>query len=142
MRGVAVDASVWIAAQDPSDPFCTRSRVFFSHLVPAGITMHVPSFARVEVACALARKLRNSAQGERLANLVLTTAGAKEHPVDSMLLVKALTLGTTKFLRGADALYSATSEIVGCALVSWDKEHLKRAGALTPDDWLVANPLP
>lgn len=142
MTEVAVDASVWIAAQDPGDPFCTRSRLFFSHLVAAGITIHVPTFARVEVACALARKLRNPEQGERLANLVLTTAGAKEQPVDSMLLAKALAKGTEKFLRGADALYSATAEIVGCALVSWDNEHLKRAGALTPDDWLVANPMP
>ncbi|MCF7730972.1 MAG: hypothetical protein K9N23_04760 [Akkermansiaceae bacterium] len=62
--------------------------------------------------------------------------------MSSMLLAKALALGTTKFLRGAEAMYAATAELVGCALVSWDKEHLQRAGALTPDDWLVANPLP
>jgi predicted nucleic acid-binding protein len=142
MRGVAVDASVWIAAQDPADPVCTRSRLFFSHAVVAGIAVQVPEFARVEVACALARKLRNPLQGERLANLVFKTAGAKEHPVNPVLLAKALALGTTRFLRGADALYSATAEIVGCTLVSWDKEHLQRAGALTPDDWLLANPPP
>ncbi|MCX6876767.1 MAG: PIN domain-containing protein [Verrucomicrobia bacterium] len=142
MRAAAVDASVWIAAQDPADPFCTQSRLFFSHAVVAGIIVHVPAFARVEVACALARKLRHSVRGERLANLVFKTAGAKEHAVNSVLLAKALALGTTKFLRGADAIYSATAEIAGCTLVSWDKEHLQRAGALTPDDWLVANPLP
>jgi predicted nucleic acid-binding protein len=142
MRGVAVDASVWIAAQDPADPFCSQSRLFFSRAVVGGIIVHVPAFARVEVACALARKLRNPLQGERLANLVFQTAGAKEHPVNSVLLAKAVALGTTKFLRGADAMYSATAEIVGCALVSWDKEHLQRTGALTPDDWLLANPLP
>ena len=142
MRGVAVDASVWIAAQDPADPFCTRSRLFFSHAVATGILIQVPAFARVEVACALARKLRNPVQGEWLANLVFKTSGAKEQPVNSVLLAKALALGTTKFLRGADAIYAATAELVGCSLVSWDKEHLQRAGALTPDDWLVANPLP
>jgi hypothetical protein len=99
-KGVAVDASVWIAAQDPADPFCSQSRLFFSQAVVGGIILHVPAFARVEVACALARKLRNSLQGERLANLVFQTAGAKEHPVNSVLLAKALTLGTTKFLGG------------------------------------------
>lgn len=109
MREVAVDASVWIAAQDPADPFCTRSRLCFGHAVVAGIVVQVPAFARVEVACALARKLRNAVQGERLANLVLKTAGAKEHPVNSMLLAKALAHGTTKFLRGADAMYSAST---------------------------------
>jgi predicted nucleic acid-binding protein len=142
MRAVAVDASVWIAAQDLADPFCTQSRLFLSHAIVARMIVHVPAFARVEVACALARKLRNASQGERLANLVFKTAGAKEHPVNSALLAKALALGTTKFLRGADAMYSATAEIVGCALVSWDKEHLQRAGAMTPNDWLLANPLP
>lgn len=140
MSAVAVDASVWIAAQDPADPFCARSRAFLSHAVAAGVVVHVPAFARVEVACALARKLRVSLPAERLANLLFKTAGAKEHPVNAALLAKALSIGTTKFLRGADALYCATSEIAACGLVSWDNEHLRRAGALTPDDWLLANP--
>lgn len=51
------------------------------------------------------------------------------------MLAKTMALGTTKFLHGADALYSATAEIVGCALVSWNRAHLQRADALTPDDW-------
>lgn len=138
MKAAAVDASVWIAGLDFDDPFCAASRLFFSHAKAAGVVIHVPAFARVKVACALARKLRNAAKGERLANLVLKTAGAKEHPVSSALLAKAVSLGTAKFLRGADALYSATAELNGCDLVSWDKEHLKRAGARTPEDWLLA----
>ncbi|KAB2637882.1 MAG: PIN domain-containing protein [Verrucomicrobia bacterium] len=140
MTMATVDASVWIAAQDLADPFCVQSRLFFSHTVAAGILIHVPAFARVEVACALARKLRNSVQAERLANLILKTANAKEHPVSAALLAKAVSVGTTKFLRGADAMYSATADLVGCELVSLDKEHLQRAEALTPDDWLLANP--
>lgn len=139
MKAVTVDASVWIAAQDSADPFCADSRLFFSHLVAGNGVIHVPAFARVKVACALARKLRNPLQGERLADLVLKTAGAKEHPMNVGLLAKALSLGTAKFLRGADALYSATAEIVGCPLVSWDNKHLQRAGAVTPQAWLVAN---
>ncbi|MES2920198.1 MAG: PIN domain-containing protein [Verrucomicrobiota bacterium] len=140
MKAVAVDASVWIAGQDAADPFCKASRSFFSQAVAAGVLIHVPAFARVEVACALARKLRNAPKAERLANLAFKTAGAKEYPVSTVLLAKALSLGTTKFLRGADALYSGTAELNGCDLVSWDKEHLQRAGAWTPEDWLIANP--
>ena len=140
MNAVAVDASVWIAGQDSADPFCKASRLFFNHAVATGTLIHVPAFARVEVACALARKLRNPLQGERLTNLLFKSASAKEHPVNTALLAKALSHGTARFLRGADAIYSATAEIVGCTLVSWDKEHLHRAGALTPEAWLVANP--
>ncbi|NQW99680.1 hypothetical protein HQ447_03405 [bacterium] len=54
MKSVAVDASVWIAGQDAADPFCKSSRLFFSHAVATGVHIHVPAFARVEVACALA----------------------------------------------------------------------------------------
>ena len=140
MKEVAVDASVWIAGQDAADPFCATSRLFFSHTLAAGTLIHVPAFAHLEVACALARKLRNSSQGERLATLIFKSAGAREQPVNAALLAKSLSLGTTKFLRGADALYAATAEIRGCGLVSWDKEHLKRAEAMSPDDWLIANP--
>lgn len=140
MSAVVVDASVWIAAQDSADPFCASSRLFFSQVVATGVLIHVPAFARVEVGCALARKLRNPLQAERLCKLVFQTAGAKDHPVNAALLAKALSLGTAKFLRGADALYAATAEINGCGLVSLDKEHVKRAAALTPDAWLTANP--
>lgn len=140
MNAVAVDASVWIAAQDPADSFCTSSREFLSRILAAGIVVHVPAFARVEVACALARKLRDPGQAERLVNLLFETSGAKEHPVNAALLDKALTIGITRFLRGADALYCATAALVSCELVSWDNEHLRRASARTPDDWLLSNP--
>jgi len=134
-----VDASVWIAAQDKSDPNCMPSRRFFAHVIVAGTVIHVPAYARLEVACAVARKLRNAAKGQRLTNLTLTAANAKEHLINSALLTKPLATGTARFLRGADALYAATADLAGCALVSWDTEHIQRAGASTPDDWISAN---
>lgn len=137
MSAVVVDASVWIAAQDQSDSFCHCSRDFFDHLLTSGVAVHVPAFARVEVACALARKLRKPSDAEQLALLLFEAVGAKEHPVNAALLAKAISLGTTRFLRGADALYSATAEVVACTLVSWDNEHLRRAGAMTPEKWLL-----
>jgi len=108
--------------------------------VTGGVQIHVPAFAHVEVACALSRKLRNPEQGERLADLLFKTVGAKEHPVGAALLAKSLSLGTKQLLRGADALYAATAVIAACDLVSLDKEHLQRAGGFSPDDWLLANP--
>lgn len=140
MKAVAVDASVWVAAQDLSDPLNAASRLFFSHAVAAGVAIHVPAFAFVEVACALGRKMRNGAKGQRLANLIFNTTAAKQHAVNAILLSKALAVGSSKFLRGADALYSATAEIVGCDLVSWDNEHVQKAGAVSPDHWVIANP--
>jgi predicted nucleic acid-binding protein len=140
MSSVAVDASVWIAAHDARDPCCPQSRSFFANALATGTLIHVPAFARVELACALSRKLRNAARGQRLASLALAAAHAREHPVNAALLARALSFGASRFLRGADALYCATADLVGCDLVSWDEEHIERAGALTPQDWLIANP--
>lgn len=140
MKACVVDASVWVSAQDSTDPFCKRSRAFLSHAVATGIALHVPALAKLEVACALARKLRDSAEGERLANFVLNATNAKEQAMSTALLAKSLSIGTAKFLRGADAIYIAAAELLRCNLISWDKEHLQRAGAWKPDDWLDANP--
>jgi predicted nucleic acid-binding protein len=140
MSAVAVDASVWVAAQDPTDPLSASSRAFFSHALARGVVMHVPAFALVEVASVLSRKLRDGARGQRLANLIFNTTATKQHPLNAAMLTKALSIGSSKFLRGADALYSATAEIIGCELISWDNEHIQRTGALSPDTWVMANP--
>lgn len=139
MSAVVVDASVWLAAQDAGDRYSALSRDFFAHAVTTGTMIHVPAYARVEIACALARRLRSAAQGQRLSQLVLTAANATEQPVNAALLAKALTSGTARFLRGADALYAATADTTACELVSWDREHVQRAGAMTPGQWLAAN---
>jgi predicted nucleic acid-binding protein len=52
------------------------------------------------------------------------------------LLLEAESIGAASFLRGADALYAATSRTTDGQLVSWDREMVERAGAITPSDWL------
>ena len=140
MSAVTVDASVWIAAQDATDPCCAQSRAFLMKAVMNGDSIHVPAYARVEVACALARKFRHAAKGQRLASQILTAANARDTLVNDALLASALSVGTTMFLRGADALYAATADLTESTLVSWDKEHIQRAGGLTPADWLATTP--
>lgn len=140
MKAVTVDASVWIASQDATDSRCSQSRAFLTKAVAEGTVIHVPAYARVEVACALARKFHRPAKGQRLADQVLEAANAQVVMVNGALLASALSVGTTKFLRGADALYAATAERTNSSLVSWDKEHIERANGTTPSDWIAANP--
>src|SRR5581483_509543 len=45
--------------------------------------------------------------------------------------------GAHAFLRGADALYVAAAEAFAAPLLSWDRELITRAGAITPQDWLA-----
>jgi predicted nucleic acid-binding protein len=140
MSEATVDASVWIAAQDPSDLHCQDSRAFLSKALELQTAIHVPAYAVVEVACALARRLRDGAKGRLLAQSIFSAASARETAVDARMISKALNAGTDKFLRGADALYAATASMTGSQLISWDKEHLQRASGMTPVDWVASRP--
>ena len=137
---LTVDASVWIAAADPSDVFHMDSRGFLSAVGHGRARLVVPAFAVVEVACALARKLRDPALANQLTQQILPPSEVTYIPVDSVLLTAALRRGSAAFLRGADALYAATAQLTGSTLVSWDRELIQRAGAVSPTDWLAANP--
>ena len=139
MSAVTVDASVWIAAADTADTFCGQSRAFLAGAVERKAQLIIPAFAVTEVACALARKHQNAAMARRLTGLMLTPGQIKHVPVDARLLAISVRLGTSSFLRGADALYAATARLAGTALVSWDNELIQRAGAVTPPIWLAAN---
>jgi hypothetical protein len=67
---------VWIAAVDAADTFCGRSRAFIAGAVRRGAQLVIPSFAVTEVACALARKHRNTAVARRLTGSLLTPVGS------------------------------------------------------------------
>lgn len=139
MSALTIDASVWIACQDTQDVFCQPSRAFLTECLNKGLILHVPAYARVEVACALARRLRNAAEGEQLTSAILSAADVREFELGAALLRTALSQGTAQFLRGADALYAATATLTQSTLVSWDKEHLLRAGGISPADWLAVH---
>jgi predicted nucleic acid-binding protein len=137
---LAIDASVWVAALDESDAFHDESQTFLAATAVEGARLIIPEFAVAEVACALARKLRSPVTARRLTQDILHASEARRAPVDTELIDAALRLGTDACLRGADALYLATARLTGSTLVSWDQELIQRAGALSPPDWLNANP--
>jgi predicted nucleic acid-binding protein len=137
---LTVDANVWIAAADRSDMFYLPSRRFLARAVQQRLNIYLPSFAWIEIACALARRRQDAAAGRRLANSLLASSQVVRVQLDAPFLAQALLAGTQSLLRGADALYAATAVIHRTQLVSWDAELIQRAGAVTPTDWLVANP--
>jgi predicted nucleic acid-binding protein len=75
-----------------------------------------------------------------LADALLASGNVIHVTLDTQFLAHALLSGTRAFLRGADALYVATSELYNTRLISWDQELVQRATALTPREWLISNP--
>jgi len=139
MNLVVLDASILVAAADPTDVTHAASRDFLETLVRRGVLVRLPEFAVTEIACALARRLRDPVAARRVAIGGLAAVRAVEVPMDAGFLAQATLIGTRHFLRGADALYATAAEITGGCLISWDGELRSRAEAQSPTEWMAAN---
>ncbi len=137
---LTIDASVWISAADATDKFHHPSRDLLRKVVTDGIAVIQPAFSRTEVACALARRLRDGTLAQQLTHSLMNRMVTSEVAMDTAFLTATENVGTRQFLRGADALYATVAQQSQSLLISWDNEHLQRAGGITPTDWLVANP--
>ncbi len=136
MSTLVIDASVWVSAADGTDALSEVSRTFLSEVVLRELPIALPEFARLEIACALARRLRNAEQGRGLAERMLGSPLVTTHSLSRAKLREAVRAGTSRFLRAGDALYAALAEGLGGSVVTWDDELVRRAGAMTPRDWL------
>jgi predicted nucleic acid-binding protein len=133
---LVVDASVWVAAADRSDRFWESSRRFLAETTGRNIAVVVPAIVEVEVACALARRLRDPDAGRRLGAEIIQSLASEVHEADAAALKGAVAVGTELFLRAGDALYAGLADRVGGQLISWDEELVDRANAVTPELWL------
>ena len=137
---LVLDANLWVAAFDPSDRFHDDSVTLFRTSAARSQVLAGPSFVVLESVCALGRRIGDP-QKARAAGAKMTAHPSLHfEPVTEALLAEALRLGLDHRLRGPDALYAATAVRLGCPLLSWDLELLERGGALSPSDWLAANP--
>lgn len=136
---LTIDANVWVAAAERTDPFYHESRAFLVQVAQQRITTYLPTFAWLEITCALARRRGDAAQATRLARALLAAPHVSPVLLDDMLLRQAISIGPRLLLRGADALYAATAVLYSADLVSWDNELVQRAGAVTPADWLAGS---
>lgn len=137
---LTLDANIWVAAYDPRDHFHAESAAFLLEAARRALPLNGPAFVLVEAGCALARRARSVAAGQAALERLRLHPLLSLQPLDGALLAAAARLGVQQLLRGADALYAATAEISGAQLVSWDEELIRRAGAISPTDWLAETP--
>ena len=135
MTALVVDASVWVSAADAADKLSAPSRTFLRTIMRQRDPIALPAIARLEVACALSRRLRDARQGRDLADRLLLSPLITEIDLGS-LLGTALTVGTESFLRAGDAVYAAVATDENGLIISWDEELRRRANAVTPSAWL------
>ena len=133
MKTLVIDASVWVSAADGTDPLSQASRAYLALVVARECPIALPEYAELEIACALARRLRDAERGRSLAGQMLESPLVTRHSSNRVALREAVRVGTRDFLRSGDALYAALAERLEGELVSWDGEVIERAGALTPE---------
>jgi predicted nucleic acid-binding protein len=137
---LTLDANVWIAVFDPRDALHHPSMIFLAEVAERRLGLVGPAFVLVEISCAIARRLQNAAGGKAAIQQLRKHPALTLLPMTEKMLALAGDLGAHQLIRGADALYVAASSLTGAPLISWDAELVRRAGALTPQDWLAANP--
>lgn len=136
---LTLDANIWVAAFDPKDRFHESSVAFLRTVAHRNLRLHGPSFVTLEVSCALARRAGDSAVGTLAQARLRSHPMLLLHPMNDLCLSTAQEVGAAHLLRGADALYAATAQLVKAPLVTWDDELIKRVGAATPAEWLTNN---
>ncbi len=138
---LTVDANVWVAAFDPGDAFHVASVAFLQAAIARGQRLAGPAFLPVEAGCAVARRAADVDLGRRASEALLANPVLALEPMTAELLHDAVRIGTAARLRAADALYAAVAERTATPLITWDKELVQRAGALTPATWMTQQAL-
>ncbi len=104
-----------------------------------GEPLAAPSMVLLETLCALARRLGDTARARAAGARLVAHPILRLEPLTDALLALAVDVGTERRLRAADALYAATAVELDALLLSWDRELIERAGALSPREWLRAS---
>lgn len=138
MTQLAIDASVLVSSalvQDASHPESLR---FVRHLHEKRIGVIAPGVLLIESACAIARRTGSESLAREATTVILMHRLLKlDTPESTERLAETIDVGIRTGLRGADAIYAATAERHEVPLVSWDRELITRAGAMTPTEWLA-----
>ncbi len=134
---ITIDASVWISGLEKRDSFHPATSEFFHWLGKRPLHLNTPSYALVEVACALMRRTGDRSLALKAVQKLREWPLLEIVPGSLYLPEPSLLKGLEHSLRSGDAIYAATASMTGTALITWDAELIERAGGVTPTDWLA-----
>jgi predicted nucleic acid-binding protein len=140
VTALVVDASVWVAATDPKAPHHAAAHGVLVEVAARQDTIFVPSLARVEVACALRRRLADADGALVQVQAFFSAPFIVEVALDRAQADSAVRVGVEQRLSGADAVYAALARAEDAVLLTLDRELLERADGVSPEEWLRANP--
>jgi len=123
-----VDASVWVAYWVPADAYHLASRRWLrDRLQLFGEPIFGPLILLPEVSGAIARRTGTAGHGQQAVLQMRQLPELKLELLSDDLADAAARLAADLRLRGADAIYVATAQMLGLPLITWDSELLERA---------------
>lgn len=126
-----VDASVFVASQNPAETCHEASARWWQRMSAEGRSLSAPTIILPEVASAIMRATADEGLVARLVT-VLRTGPLLLEPVTESLAARAAEIAATHGLRGCDAVYVALAERLGEDLVTFDPHQLEHGAALVP----------
>ena len=127
-----VDGSVWVSRFLNADVYHATSIAWLSREFGAGRNVAGPNLLLAEIAGVIRRETGDAALAEQIAASVELHPQVRLLPLSPAMARRAARLAATQGLRGADAVYAAVADWLRVPLVSWDGQHLTRAGAVEP----------
>jgi predicted nucleic acid-binding protein len=143
---LTIDANVWVASATASEAAFADAVALFRLSAHLNEELRSPLLAFAEAAGAAARKARDPMEGQAVVAMMRAMPNASWCPMDESLANEAADMAARLFLRGADAIYAAVAHLHQATLITLDRELRLRASveisALTPSEWLSAQPAP
>ena len=136
---IVIDASVFVAASLRDEPHHAEAIDFLQRTSEQQPRIHLPVFAVVEVASALARRSGRTPAARRAALQLIDLPGVTIYGLSIDDAILALDLLDHASLRSADLLYLAVANQASATLFTLDREMIQRGKGIvtirTPDRW-------
>ena len=125
---VVVDASVWVSRLVPQDTHHEASRSWFEMFTASGGRLVAPVLLLPEIAGAISRRTGAPNLARQAVQQLLRLRSLRLVALDRRLGLAASQLAADLGLRGGDAIYVAIADQLKIPLLTWDNEHVEKAG--------------
>ncbi len=125
---VVVDASVWVSRLVPQDVHHEASRLWFESFTADGGRLVAPILLLPEIAGAISRRTGAPDLAHQAVRQLQRMRTLRLVALDRRLGQAASQLAADLGLRGADATYVAIADQLKIPLLTWDNEHIEKAG--------------
>ncbi len=125
---VVVDASVWVSRLVPSDAHHQASRRWLEAFTERGGHVVAPVLLLPEIAGAVSRHTSSPDLARQAVQILQRLRSLRLVALDRALGLATSRLAADLGLRGTDATYVAVADVLKIPLITWDSEHVDKAG--------------